>query len=90
MRKIMLVASIAAAALAVSACSQGTEDAAEATVDGAVDDTAANVDAAGAAVEGAVDDAGAAVYEGADAVAVGAAAAEGEIQEETPAAAAAD
>lgn len=94
MRKIMLVASIAAAALAVSACSEGTEDAAEATVEGAADDTAANVDAAGEAVEGAAVDTGAAVATGADAVVAGAeagaAAAEAEVQGGTPAEAAAD
>lgn len=94
MRKIILAATIAAFALTVSACSESTEDAADAAVEGAADDTAANVDAAGEAVEGAAVDTGAAVETGADAVVAGAeagaAAAEAEVQDETPAEAAAD
>jgi hypothetical protein len=94
MRKIMLVASIAAAALSLSACSESTEEAADAAVDGAAADTAANADAMGEAVEGAAVEAGAAVEEGADAVVAGGQAAgdaaEAEVQDESVAEANAD
>jgi PBP1b-binding outer membrane lipoprotein LpoB len=45
MRKIVLVAAIAAGALSLAACSQQTEEAAEDTADSAMADTEANVDA---------------------------------------------
>jgi cytoskeletal protein RodZ len=45
MRKIVLVAAIAAGALSLAACSQQTEEAAEETADSAMADTEANVDA---------------------------------------------
>ena len=53
MRKIVLAAAIGT--LALAACSQETQDAAEQTADSAAADTAANVDAAGEAVDNAAD-----------------------------------
>ena len=101
MRKIILAATVAAFALTVSACSESTEQAADAAVDGAAADASANADAMGAAVEGAATDAGnavegaaadagAAVDTGVDAVAAGSAAAEAELQNEPVSTAAAD
>lgn len=83
MRKIILAAAVAGAALSLTACSEKTGDAAETTVDSAAADTAANADAAGEAVEGAVDDAAAEV-DGA------AAAVEADVQDESTAEAQAD
>ena len=59
MRKIILAAAAAGAALTLAACSEGTQDAAEETVEGAAADTEANADAMGAAVEGATEEAAA-------------------------------
>ena len=58
MRKIILAAAAAGAALTLAACSEGTQDAAEETVEGAAADTEANADAMGAAVEDAAADTG--------------------------------
>jgi hypothetical protein len=90
MRKIVLAAAIAGAALSLSACSESTEDAAGETVDNAMADAEANAEAAGEAVEGAAADVGAAAdaaVEGADDAA---AEAEAEVQDETTTEAAAD
>ena len=53
MRKIILAAAIAGSALTLSACSEGTEDAADATVDSAAADAEANMDAMAADVDAA-------------------------------------
>ena len=86
MRKIALVAA-AIAALSVTACSEGTEDAAEVTADSAIADTETNLDTTGNAIEGTAMEAGAAV-EGAadttvDAADAAAANAEATLQDET-------
>ena len=47
MRKIVLVAAIAAGALSLAACSEQTEDAAGEAADSAMADTEANAEAAG-------------------------------------------
>jgi len=57
MRKIILVAAAAGAALTLAACSEKTEDAATETADSAMADTEANAEAAGDAVEGAATEA---------------------------------
>ena len=46
MRKFVIAGAVAAAALTLSACSEGTEDAATETVDAAAADMEANADAA--------------------------------------------
>ena len=61
MRKIVLAAAIAGAALSLSACSEGTEDATEAAAEGAMADAEANMDAAGETMENAAAETGAAV-----------------------------
>ncbi len=66
MRKIVLAAAIAGAALSLAACSESTGDAAEETVDNAMADAEANAEAAGEVVEGAAADAGEAVEDVAD------------------------
>ena len=53
MRKIVLAAAIAGAALSLAACSQETQDAAGETADNAMADAEANAEAAGDVVEGA-------------------------------------
>ena len=82
MRKIVLVAAIAGAALSLAACSESTEDAAGDAADSAMADAEA------------VDDAAADVGEAADATVQGAedaaAEAEAEVQDETTTEAAAD
>jgi len=55
MRKFVLVAAAAGAALTLGACSEGTTDAVEATADSAMADAEANVEAVEGAVEGAVE-----------------------------------
>ena len=50
MRKIVLVAAIAAGALSLAACSESTEDAAGDAADSAMADAEANMEAAGEAV----------------------------------------
>jgi hypothetical protein len=94
MRKIVLAAAIAAGALSLAACSEGTEEAAGEAADSAMADAEANVEAAGDAVEGAAADAGAAVEGAADSAADtasdAAAGAEAEVQDETTSEAAAD
>ena len=55
MRKIVLVAAAAGAALSLAACSEKTEDAATETADSAMADTEANAEAATDTVEGAAD-----------------------------------
>lgn len=66
MRKSLLVVVAAGTALALSACSQKTEDAAATAVDSAASDTAANADKAASAVAGAADDVGTAAAKAAD------------------------
>ena len=56
MRKFVIAAAAAGAALTLSACSEGTEEAATDAVDGAVADMETNADDAGEAVEGAMED----------------------------------
>ena len=51
MRKIILAAAAAGAALTLAACSEGTEDAASETVDGAMADTETNMDAMASEVD---------------------------------------
>ena len=90
MRKIVLVAAAAAGALTLAACSEGTEDAAEATVEEGMADAEANMEAAGDTMsEGAAE-----VEAGADAMAADADAAaaevEADVQDETTAEAQAD
>ena len=58
MRKIILAAAIAGAALTLAACSEGTEDAADDTAEGAMADTEANAEAMGEAIDTAADDTG--------------------------------
>jgi hypothetical protein len=65
MRKIILAAAIAGAALSISACSQKTADATSAAADSASADAAANADAAATAVSGAATDAASATSEAA-------------------------
>ncbi|WBY16781.1 hypothetical protein PF049_01020 [Erythrobacteraceae bacterium WH01K] len=92
MRKIALVAA-ATAALSLAACSEGTQDAAEATAEGAMADTEANMDAMAEGTEDAMADAEAGAEEmaadaeaGAEEAAVEAEAAmEGETEEEAAA-----
>ena len=73
MRKIALVAAVSAAALSLAACSEGTEEAAENTVEGAAADTEANAEAMGDSIDNAaaeaeteMDEAGAEVEAEAD------------------------
>lgn len=66
MRKSLLMFAAAGSALALSACSQKTEDAAATAADSAASDTANNVDEAAGAVAGAASDVGGAVSEAAD------------------------
>ena len=61
MRKIVLVAAIAAGALSLAACSEGTEEAATDAADSAMADAEANMEAAGDVVDDAAAEAGAAV-----------------------------
>ena len=68
MRKIILAAAAAGAALTLSACSEGTEDAADATVEEGMADAEANVEAMGEAADGAMEEAGAAMDDAAAAV----------------------
>lgn len=65
MRKIILAA--AATVLSLSACSEGTEENADATMDSMAADTEANMDAMGAELDSAVDEAGATVEEAGEA-----------------------
>jgi len=67
MRKIILAAAIAGSALSLAACSESTEDAAGAAVEGAANDVEANAEAAGETVSGAVNDAGAEISGAVDA-----------------------
>jgi predicted small secreted protein len=83
MRKIVLVAAIAAGALSLAACSEQTEDAAGEAADSAMADTEANMEAAGDMVGGAADEAG-------DAISGTANEAEAELHDESEAEAAAD
>ena len=55
MRKFVLAAAVAGAALTLAACSEGTQETTEAAADSALADAEANVEAAGEAVEGAAD-----------------------------------
>ncbi|KHL24851.1 hypothetical protein PK98_13275 [Croceibacterium mercuriale] len=61
MRKIILAAAIAGSALSLAACSESTEDAAGAAVEGAANDVEANAEEVGQTVETGLNDAGAAV-----------------------------
>ena len=61
MRKIILAAAAAGAALSLAACSESTENAAGEAVDSAMADTEANVEAVGDEVSETADEAGAAV-----------------------------
>jgi hypothetical protein len=65
MRKIVLAAAIAGAALSLAACSSKTEDAASETADSAAADASANADVAASAVTGAAADATSATSEAA-------------------------
>ena len=67
MRKIVLVAAIAAGALSLAACSESTEDAAGEAADSAMADAEANTEAAADAVGDAAAEAGDAVDAAADA-----------------------
>jgi hypothetical protein len=66
MRKIVLAAAIAGAALSLAACSNKTEDATGEAMDSAMADASANADAAGDAVSTAAADATAAASEAVD------------------------
>jgi type IV secretory pathway VirB6-like protein len=90
MRKIVLVAAIAGAALSLAACSESTEDAAGEAADSAMADTEANVEAVGDAAGDAAAEAGAAVDAAGDEAAEAGAEVEADAQDETEAEAAAD
>jgi hypothetical protein len=66
LRKIILAAAIAGAALSLTACSEKTEDATSEAADSAAADAAANADAAATAVTDATTDAAAATSEAVD------------------------
>jgi hypothetical protein len=68
MRKIVLVAAAAAGALTLAACSEGTEDAAEATVEEGMADAEANMEAMEEGAEEAVADAEEGMAEAGDAM----------------------
>ncbi|AKH43651.1 type IV secretory pathway VirB6-like protein [Altererythrobacter atlanticus] len=90
MRKIVLAAAVAGAALSLAACSEGTEEAAGDTVDSAMADTEANVEAMGDAAEGAMDEAGEAVDAAGEATDQMGDEIEADVQDETVEEAAAD
>src|SRR5690606_19030545 len=83
MRKIVLVAAIAGAALSLAACSQETQEAAEDTAEGAMADAETNAEAVGDAMSDAAGDAAAPAEDAANE-------AEAEVQGETETEAAAD
>jgi ABC-type oligopeptide transport system substrate-binding subunit len=66
MRKIILAAAVAGAALSLAACSESTENAAGEAVDNAMADTEANLEAVGEEVDETATEAGAAVDEAGD------------------------
>jgi hypothetical protein len=86
MRKIVLAAAIAGAALSLAACSEGTEEA----TDAAMADAEANVEAAGEAVDEAAAEAGEAIDAAGEAVDEAAADVEADVQDQTEEEAAAD
>jgi len=90
MRKIILAAAVAGAALSLAACSEGTEDNAEATMDSMAADTEANMDATGAAVDDAAADVGAAADNAGEATDQMGDEIEADVQDETVGEAAAD
>jgi hypothetical protein len=90
MRKIVLATAVAVGALALSACSEKTQEAASDTADSMAADAQSNMNAAGDAVAGAADDAAAAVNNAGDAADAAGNAAEAQMQDESPSEAAAD
>lgn len=81
--RALTIGLMAAAALTVAGCSEGTEDAAETTVDSAAMDTEANVDQMGESLENGAEAVGEGVDQTGEAVANGAAAVEADVQDTT-------
>jgi len=90
MRKIILAAAVAGAALSLAACSENTENAAGEAVDSAMADTEANADALGEEVEQAADDLGNTVDEAGNEVEGERVEAEADLQNESTGEAAVD